>query len=189
MYKVQSVDSRHIYIYTYIYIYTHIYTYIYIVNGHWEAFCLSSSVQVPPLDVTTPRDSYVRNYRELATLLIPSESRTEDELNQLPVGSMSKNRTTEHHLLEPHATLAQFAMEQGMSQLLPWQRFSFHGTSWTEINFRLSSCKSMDWITVRALTRISKTKELLSAWRLLLASSMGIWNESPRPEERYQRRE
>ena len=32
-------------------------------------FRLSSSVQVFPLDVTTPCDSYAWNYRELATLL------------------------------------------------------------------------------------------------------------------------
>ena len=42
--------------------------------GHWEAFCLSSSVQVIPLDVTIPRNSYAWNYRELATLFILSES-------------------------------------------------------------------------------------------------------------------
>ena len=42
--------------------------------GHWEAFCLSSSIQVLPLDVTTPRDSHARNYRELATLLNLNES-------------------------------------------------------------------------------------------------------------------
>ena len=32
-----------------------------------KLFCLSSSVQVLPLDVTKPRDSHTWNYRELAT--------------------------------------------------------------------------------------------------------------------------
>ena len=39
-----------------------------------EKLCLSSSVLVLPLDVTTPRDSYAWNYRELATLLTLGES-------------------------------------------------------------------------------------------------------------------
>ena len=41
--------------------------------GHWESFCLSSSVQVLPLDLTTPRDSYTWNYREMANLLTHSK--------------------------------------------------------------------------------------------------------------------
>ena len=59
------------------------------------AFCLSSSVQVLPLDVTTPRDSYTWNYRELATLLVLSESSAEGGLEPLTIGSMRKNLTTE----------------------------------------------------------------------------------------------
>ena len=38
-----------------------------------KLFCLSSSLQVLSLEVTTPRDSYAWNYRELATLLTLSE--------------------------------------------------------------------------------------------------------------------
>ena len=34
-----------------------------------RSLCLSSSVLVLPLDVTTPCDSYTWNYRELVTLL------------------------------------------------------------------------------------------------------------------------
>ena len=39
-----------------------------------EKLCLSSSVLVLPLDVTTPRDSSTWNYRELATLSTLGES-------------------------------------------------------------------------------------------------------------------
>ena len=39
-----------------------------------RSLCLSSSVLVLPLDVTTPRDSYAWNYRELATLFTLGES-------------------------------------------------------------------------------------------------------------------
>ena len=55
--------------------------------------CLSSSIQVLPLDVTTPRDSYALNYRELATLLILSESLAEVGLEPLTIGSMRKDLT------------------------------------------------------------------------------------------------
>ena len=58
--------------------------------GHREAFCISSSVQVLPLDVTTPHDSYAWNCRELATLPILSESLAEDGLELLTIGSMRK---------------------------------------------------------------------------------------------------
>ena len=57
--------------------------------------CLSSSVQVLLLDVTTPRDSYAWNYRELATLLTLSESSAEDAFEPLSMGSMRKNLTNE----------------------------------------------------------------------------------------------
>ena len=65
--------------------------------GHWEAFCLSSSVHVLPLDVTTPRDSYAWNCRELATLLALSESLAEVGFEPLTIRSMRKNLTTEPH--------------------------------------------------------------------------------------------
>ena len=41
--------------------------------GHNKVFCLSSSLQVISLDVTTPRDSYAWTNRELASLLTQSE--------------------------------------------------------------------------------------------------------------------
>ena len=47
------------------------------------------------LDVTTPRYSDVWNYRELATLLILSESLAEAGPEPLTIGSMRKNRTIE----------------------------------------------------------------------------------------------
>ena len=47
------------------------------------------------LDV--PRDSYACNYRELATLLTPTESLAEVELEPLTIGSMHKNLTTESY--------------------------------------------------------------------------------------------
>ena len=40
----------------------------------WKLFALSNSVHVLPLDVTSPRDSYAWNDRELGTLLTLSES-------------------------------------------------------------------------------------------------------------------
>ena len=55
--------------------------------GHWGAFSSSSSVQVIPLDVTTPRDSYAWNYRELATLLTLSESLAEGRFEPLTIRS------------------------------------------------------------------------------------------------------
>ena len=45
--------------------------------------------------MTTPRDSYTWNYRELATLLTLSESITEVGLEPLTIGSMRKNLTIE----------------------------------------------------------------------------------------------
>ena len=63
--------------------------------GQWEAFCLSSSVQVFPLDVTTPRDSYAWNYRELATRLTLSELLAEVGLEPLTIGSMRRIPITE----------------------------------------------------------------------------------------------
>ena len=54
--------------------------------GHLEAFCLSSSVQVLTLNVTTSRDSYAWNYRELATLLTLSESLAKDGFEPLTIG-------------------------------------------------------------------------------------------------------
>ena len=42
-----------------------------------RSFCLSSSAQVLPLDVTTPSDSCAGNYRELVNLLALSESLAE----------------------------------------------------------------------------------------------------------------
>lgn len=54
------------------------------------------SVQVLPLDVTTPRESYARNYEELATLLTLSESLAECGFEPLTiVGSMGKDLMTE----------------------------------------------------------------------------------------------
>ena len=60
-----------------------------------EVFCLSSNAQVHILDVTTPRDSYAWNSRELATLLPVSESLVEGGLEPLTIRSMRKNLTTE----------------------------------------------------------------------------------------------
>ena len=54
-------------------------------------FCLSSSVQVLPLDVTTTRDSYAWDYRELAFLFTLSESLAENGFEPLTMGSMGKN--------------------------------------------------------------------------------------------------
>ena len=47
------------------------------------AFCLLSSVQVLPLDVTTSRDPYTWNYRYLDTLFTLSESLAEDGFEPL----------------------------------------------------------------------------------------------------------
>ena len=66
--------------------------------GHWEAFCLSCSTQVIPLYVTTLRDSYTWNYRELAILLTPSESLVEVRLEPLTIWSMRKNLTIEQSI-------------------------------------------------------------------------------------------
>ena len=63
--------------------------------GHREAFCLSSSVQVLPLDVATPRNSYAWNYRELATRLTLGESLAEVGLEPLTIGLMRKTITAE----------------------------------------------------------------------------------------------
>ena len=57
------------------------------------SFCLLSSVQVLPLDMTTPHDSYTWNYRELVTLLTLSESLTEGGFVPLTIRSMRKNLT------------------------------------------------------------------------------------------------
>ena len=48
-----------------------------------KLFCLSSSVQVLPFDVTTPRDSYAWKYRELGTLFNLSKSLTESRFEPL----------------------------------------------------------------------------------------------------------
>ena len=50
-------------------------------------FCLSSSAQVLPLDVTTALESYAWNYIELATLLTLSESLAEGGFEPLIMGS------------------------------------------------------------------------------------------------------
>ena len=60
-----------------------------------KPFCLSSSVQVLPLDVTTTPDSNAWNYRELATLLTLSESLAESGFEPLTIGSICKNLITE----------------------------------------------------------------------------------------------
>ena len=60
----------------------------------WEAVCLSSSIQVFPLDVTTPRDSYARNYRELVTLLALCKCLAETIFETLTIGSVRENLTT-----------------------------------------------------------------------------------------------
>ena len=61
------------------------------------AFCLSSSIHVIPIDVTTPRDSYAWNDRELATLLTLSESLAEVGLEPLTIGSMRNNLTNKSY--------------------------------------------------------------------------------------------
>ena len=54
-----------------------------------KPFCLwRSSVQDLPLDVTTPPDYYVWNYRALETLLILSESSADVGFKPLTIGSM-----------------------------------------------------------------------------------------------------
>ena len=63
--------------------------------GHWEAFCLSISVQILPLDVTTAYDSYAWNYRELWMLLIACRSSAGSGFEQLTKASMDQNLTTE----------------------------------------------------------------------------------------------
>ena len=56
---------------------------------------MSSIVQVLVLDMTTPRDSYARNNRELATLLTLSGSLAEGGLEPFTIGSMRNNLTIE----------------------------------------------------------------------------------------------
>ena len=65
------------------------------------SLCLSSSVHVLHLDAITPSDSYIMNYRELATLLTPSECFAGDGLEPLTIESMHENLATEPswHLL------------------------------------------------------------------------------------------
>ena len=70
-----------------------------------RSFCLSSSVQAFPLDVTTSRDFYAWNYRELATLLTLSASLAEVGLEPLTIGSMRKNLTIEISLIHVLSTL------------------------------------------------------------------------------------
>ena len=60
-----------------------------------ETFCLSSSVQVLPLDVTTPRDSYAWSYREPVTLLTESESLAEGGFEPPIIWSICMSLTTE----------------------------------------------------------------------------------------------
>ena len=48
--------------------------YLLLPSNRGQFLYLSSSVLVLPLDVTSPRDSYAWNYRELATLLTLNES-------------------------------------------------------------------------------------------------------------------
>ena len=48
-----------------------------------------------PLDVTTPRDSYAWNYRELATLLALCESLAEGGFEPLSIASMRMDPATE----------------------------------------------------------------------------------------------
>ena len=62
---------------------------------HREAFCLSRSVQVLPLNMTTPRDSYPWNYRELVTVLTLSECLAKGGFGPLTLGSMTKAPITE----------------------------------------------------------------------------------------------
>lgn len=57
-----------------------------------KLFCLSSSLQVLHLDMTTPHDSYDWNSIELATLLTLTESLAEGRLEPLTV--VHKNLTT-----------------------------------------------------------------------------------------------
>ena len=56
-----------------------------------KLFFLSSSVQVHPFDVTTPRDSYAWNYREPMTLLALSESLVESGLEPVTMESIRTN--------------------------------------------------------------------------------------------------
>ena len=58
-----------------------------------KLFCVSSSVQVLLLNVTTPRESCAWHYRELATLLTLSERSAEVGLEPLTIGSMCKHLT------------------------------------------------------------------------------------------------
>ena len=63
--------------------------------GNLEAFYLSNSVQILLLDVIRPGDSYAWHYRELATLLTPSDSLAEGGFEPLTIKSMRKSLTTE----------------------------------------------------------------------------------------------
>ena len=57
-------------------------------HGCKEAFLLIEQFQNIPLDVTTPRDSYAWNYRELTTLLALSEGLAEGGFEPLTIRSM-----------------------------------------------------------------------------------------------------
>ena len=60
-----------------------------------RSFLLIEQRPGPSFDVTTPRDFYAWNYRELVTLLTLSEGSAEVGLEPLTVGSMRKNLTIE----------------------------------------------------------------------------------------------
>ena len=53
--------------------------------------------------MTTPRDSYAWNYRELATLLTRSESLAECGFEPPTIGSMRKNLTIELYVHDANA--------------------------------------------------------------------------------------
>ena len=57
-------------------------------DNNYEAFFLSSSVQVLPLDVTIPSDSYAWNYREQTTLFTLSKILAEGGFEPLTKGTM-----------------------------------------------------------------------------------------------------
>ena len=66
-----------------------------------RAFCLSSSVQVLPINLATPLDSFAWNYSVLASLLTRSECLAEGGLEPLTTGSMREylHITIVHSLL------------------------------------------------------------------------------------------
>lgn len=95
------------------------------ISGHREAFCLSSSDQVFPLDVTKFRDSYAWNYIELVT----------QKWNL----SWNRIRTT---ILRPNLVW----VGPRYTLILVCQFYMVEATNWYNISFKNPSCKSNLWL-------------------------------------------